>query len=189
MEDEHLGYDVDEHAPLCGGRGEDDVDNNMMEMMFDLSAYVSGRNNQDDDDECDDELGGTSSSGDMSGQGWTYLTGSNRPEVFISVDGVDKPLLDRAREEVPAVLMNIKKKLGTRRDRDIRSILPGDCLKAFMDPTFLGYMKAYINSHINNRNDDVSSSDIIAFVRIELMLSFYKVSTALVIGNLVCNYD
>lgn len=189
MEDEHLGYDVDELAPLCGARGEDDVNSNMMEMMFDLSAYVSGRNDQDDDDECDDELGGTSNSGDTSGQGWTYLTGSNRPEVFISVDGVDNRLLDRAREEVPAVLMNIKKKLGARRDRDIRLISPGDCLRAFMDPTFLGYMKAYINSHINNRNDDVSSSDIIAFIRIELMLSFYKVSTtAMVIGNL-CNYD
>jgi hypothetical protein len=145
MEDEHLGCDVDEHAPLCGDRGEDDVDNNMMEMMFNLSAYVSGRNDQDHDDESDDELGGTSNSGDTFGQGWTYLTGSNRPEVIISFDGVDNLLLDRACEEVPAVLMNIEKKLDTRRDRDIRSILPGDCLKAFMDPTFLGYMKAYIN--------------------------------------------
>ena len=55
-------------------------------------------------------------------------------------------------------------------DRNIRTILPGNCLNAFMDPTFLGYMKVYVNSHINNRNDDVPSSDIIAFIRIELML-------------------
>ena len=73
-------------------------------------------------------------------------------------------------------------------DRDIHTISPGDYLKAFMDPTFLGYMKAYINLHIVNRNDDVSNSDIITFICIELMLSFYKVSTVLVVDDL-CNYD
>ena len=184
-----MGDDVDEDAPISGGSPRvEDVDNMMMETMFDLSAYVSGRNDEDNDAETEDEPGGTSNSGDTSCQGWTYLTGSNRPEVFISVDGIDNRLLDTAREEVPAVLMNIKKKLGYRHDRDIHTISPGDCLKAFMDPTFLGYMKAYINSHIVNRNDDVSNSDIIAFIRIKLMLSFYKVSTVLVVDDL-CNYD
>ena len=81
------------------------------------------------------------------------------------------------------MLMKIKKKLGFRRDRNIHTLLPADCLKAFMDPAFLGYMIDYINSHINNRNDDISISDIIAFIRIALMLLFYKVSTVLV---LVC---
>ena len=118
----------------------------MIETTFNLSAYVSGRNNEDnedDDKETDEELDETRNRGDTSCQGWTYLTGSNRPEVFISVDGVDKRLLYRAREEVPAVPMKIKKKLGFRRDWNIRTILSGDCLKAFMDPTFLGYyMKA-----------------------------------------------
>ena len=164
----------------------------MIETTFNLSAYGSGTNNEDneeDDDESDEEVDETRNRGDTSCQGWTYLTGSNRPEVFISVDGVDKRLLDRAREEVPAVLMKIKKKLG--RDQNIRTLLPGDCLRAFMDPMFLGYMKAYINSHINNRNDNVSSSDIIAFIRIELMLSFYKVSTVLLVlvDDLCCNGD
>ena len=80
--------------------------------MFNLSAYVSGRNDEDDDDESDSELGGTSNGSNTSSQGWTYLTGSCRPKIFISIDGVDKCLLNRAREEAPAVLMNVKKKLG-----------------------------------------------------------------------------
>ena len=110
-------------------------------------------------------------------QGWTHLTGSNRPEVFISIDGVDSCLLDRAREEVPLVILNLKKKIGARRNRDVRTISPGDCLKAFMDPNFLGYTKAYINANMSNTNDLVSRSDIIAFICVELMISFYKVRT------------
>ena len=161
----------------------------MIETTFNLSTYVSGTNNEGNEDESDEEIDETRNRGDTSCQGWTFLTGSNRPEIFISVDGVDKRLLDRAREEVPAVLMKIKKKLGFRRDWNIRTLSPGDSLKAFMDPMFLGYMKAYINSHINNRNDDVSSSDIIAFIRIELMLSFYKVRTVLMLVDDVSNCD
>jgi hypothetical protein len=178
---------LDEEDVLLGGGRREDVDNSMMDTMFNLIAYVSGRNDEDDDDESDNELGGTSNGSDTSSQGWTYLTGSCRPKIFISIDGVDKRLLDRAREEVPAVLMNVKKKLGYRRDRDAHTLSPGDYLKAFMDPMFLGYMKAYINTHITNRNDIVSSSDIIAFIRIELMISFYKVSTALV-DDRTCDY-
>ena len=162
----------------------------MIETTFNLSTYVSGTNNEGNEDESDEEIDETRNRGDTSCQGWTFLTGSNRPEIFISVDGIDKRLLDRAREEVPAVLMKIKKKLGFRHDRNIRTLSPGDSLKAFMDPMFLGYMKAYINSHINNRNDDVSSSDIsIAFIRIELMLSFYKVRTVLMLVDDVSNCD
>jgi hypothetical protein len=161
--------------------GIEDVDNSMMETMFNLSAYVSGTNNDDNnDDESDDDVafsqqGGRNNRQDAASQGWTYLTGSNQPEVFISIDGVDNRLLDRAREEVPTVLLKLKKKIGVRRDRDVRTLSPGDCLKAFMDPMFLGYMKAFINTNMSNSNDLVSSSDIIAFIRVELMISFYKV--------------
>jgi hypothetical protein len=42
-----------------------------------------------------------------------------------------------------------------------------------MDHTLLGLMKTFINKNISR--DPVSSSDIIAFLRIELTLSFYKV--------------
>jgi hypothetical protein len=75
------------------------------------------------------------------------------------------------------VLLKLKRKIGVRRDRDVRTLSPGDCLKTFMDPNFLGYMKAFVNSNMSNSNDIVSSSDIIAFIRVELMISFYKVST------------
>jgi hypothetical protein len=115
---------------------------------------------------------------DAASQGWTYLTGSNRPEVSISIDGIDNRLLDRARKEVPAaVLLNLRKIIGSWRDRDVRTISSGDSLKAFMDPNFLGYMKACINANMKNSNDLVSRSDIIAFIRVELMISFYKVRT------------
>ena len=162
--------------------GIEDVDNSMMETMYNLSAYVSGSNNDEDDDvESDDDASGQcgvrNNCQDAASRGWTYLTGSNRPEVSISIDGIDNRLLDRAREEVPAVLLNLKKRIGSRRDRDVCTISPGDCLKAFMDPNFLGYMKAYINANMRNSNDLVSSSDIIAFIRVELMISFYKVRT------------
>ncbi|KAI2503222.1 hypothetical protein MHU86_11245 [Fragilaria crotonensis] len=154
-DDQYEGANQD----LLGGI--EDVDNSMMETMYNLSAYVSGSNNDEDDNvESDD---------DASGQ----------CEVSISIDGIDNRLLDRAREEVPAVLLNLKKRIGSRRDRDVRTISPGDCLKAFMDPNFLGYMKAYINANMKNSNDLVSSSDIIAFIRVELMISFYKVSPSM----------
>lgn len=167
------------HEDLIGGI--DDVDNSMMESLFNLSAYVSGPNsNSNDDNESDDEVpfsqqGGRNNRHNAAGNQWTYLTGSNRPEVFISIDGVDTRLLDNAREEVPSVLLKLKKKIGVRRDRDVRTLSPGDCLGAFMDPNFLGYMKAFVNSNMSNSNDLVSSSDIIAFIRVELMISFYKV--------------
>ena len=162
---------------LIGGIGVD-VDNSMMDRLFNLSAYVSGTNNDDDNDDdesdSDSQQGGTNNRQDAARQ-WTYLTGSNRPEVFISIDGVDKRLLDRAREEVPTVLLKVKRKIGVRRDRDVRTLSPGDCLKAFMDPVFLGYMKAFVNSNITTSNDIVSNSGIIAFIRVEVMISFYKV--------------
>ena len=162
--------------------GIDDVDNSMMESLFNLSAYVSGTNKDDnDDDESDDDdsysqHGGRNNHQDAASHQWTYLTGSNRPvEVFISINGVDNRLLDRAREEDPSVLLKLKRKIGVRRDRDVRTLSTGDCLKAFLDPNFLGYMKAFVNSNMSNCNDLVSSSDIVAFIRVELMISFYKV--------------
>ena len=41
-----------------------------------------------------------------------------------------------------------------------------------MNPTLLGLMKTFINKNISG--DPASSSDIIAFLRVELMISFYK---------------
>jgi hypothetical protein len=106
--------------------GIDNVDNSMMESLFNLSAYVSGTiNNDNDDDESDDDdsysqHGGRNNCQDAASHQWTYLTRSKQPEeVFISVDGVDNCLLDRAREEVPSVLLKLKRKIGVRRDRDV----------------------------------------------------------------------
>jgi hypothetical protein len=186
-DDQYEGANED----LLGGI--EDVDNSMMETMFNLSAYVSGSNNDEDDDESDDDTssqrGLRNNCHDVASQGWTYLTGSNRPDVSISIDGINNRLLDKAREEVPVVLRNLKKRIGSRRDRDVRTISPGDCLKAFMDPHFLGYMKAFINSNMRNSNDLVSSSDIIAFIRVELMISFYQVRTSDINASLPCVFN
>jgi hypothetical protein len=151
--------------------GIDDVDHMMMESLFDLSAYTS-----DDNGRNDDESDGSSTVPSMSSQGWTYLVGNKAPAVSISIDGVDHRLLDKARQEVPTVLDNIKKKVfGSKRHRDMSKVSPGSYLKAFMYPQLLGYLKTFINANLTS--DPISSSDIIAFICVELMLSFYKVRT------------
>ena len=63
-------------------------------------------------------------------------------------------MLERARQEVPAVLLKARGKISGKRYRDVCKLSPGDCLKAFMDPHFLGYMKAYINT--NMRSNDAA---------------------------------
>ena len=85
---------------------------------------------------------------------------------------VDNRLLNRACEEVPVVPLNLKKKIGGKRDQDVCTMLPGDYLKAFMDPNFLGYMKTYIKTTTRGNSNDllVSSIDIIAFICVELII-------------------
>jgi hypothetical protein len=81
------------------------VDHKMMESLFDLSAYTSDDNGRND---CESD--GSSTVPSSSSQGWTYLVGNKAPAVSISIDGVDHRLLDKARQEVPTVLDNIKRK-------------------------------------------------------------------------------
>ena len=154
-------------------------DDNMMDSLFELSAYVSDNDNdKEDESDADNEDFPTllpRRNGSDASHGWTYLTGDAlAPDVAISIDGVDHRLLARAREEVPAVLDKIKRKLFGKRHRDMSKVLPGDFLKAFMDPHLLGYMKAFINNNMSSSNP-VTSAEILAFIRVELMLSFYKV--------------
>jgi hypothetical protein len=160
--------------------GVEDVDNDMIDTMFNLSAYVSDNDDEDvdsdDDHDSGPNLGGRNNGRDHVSQGWTYLTGPDAPNISISIDGVDKRLLERARQEVRTVLLKVKRKIYGKRHRNVCQLSPGECLKAFMDPHFLGYMKAYINTNMSS-DDAVSSSDLIAFIRIELMISFYKVRT------------
>jgi hypothetical protein len=176
-----------EDPNYIGGDIIDDVDHEMMESMFNLSAYVSEGDNDDESDGSSATVPSHQPAREGATiQGWTYLTGNKAPAtITISIDGVDRRLLDKAREEVPIVLENIKRKIfGSNRHRDMSKVLPGDFLKAFMDPHLLGYMKTFINTNLPN--DPVSSSDIIAFIRVELMLSFYKVRRFK--GMLCCYY-
>jgi hypothetical protein len=49
---------------------------------------------------------------------------------------------------VPVVLLKMKLRICGKRYRDIDNFSTDDCLKAFMDPHFLGFMKSYINSNM-----------------------------------------
>ena len=140
----------------------DDDDDDLESLMYDLSGYMS-----EDSEEEDNGV-----------TGWVPVTGK---PVRISIDGVDQRLLATAREEVPMVLARIKKKLFGNRRREIRKVSAGDFLKAWMDPSFLGILQLYMNSNMpsNSSISHVSESDISSFIRVELFLSFYKVSADL----------
>ena len=135
MDEDEQQEDVN---PLLGGV--DNVDNNVIETMFDLlGAYLSDKANKDNIDSDYDNSGGlpldARNHGHNVSQCWTYLTGPDTPEVSISpIDGVDNCLLDRACQEVPAVLLKMKRKICGKSYQDIGNFSPGDCLKAFVDP-------------------------------------------------------
>jgi hypothetical protein len=136
-------------------------DDDLELLMYDLSGYIS--------EDSEEEYGVT---------GWVPVT--EKP-VGISIDGVDQRLLATARVEVPTVLARIKKKLFGNRRREIRKVHASDFLKAWMDPSFLGILQQYMNSNMpsNSSITHVSESDISSFIRVELFLSFYKVSADL----------
>ena len=65
-------------------------------------------------------------------------------------------------------------------------VFPVDFLRAFMDPTlFLELMKTFINKNIS-RGDPASSSDIMAFLRVKLTLSFYKGKKVKISRQITC---
>ena len=99
------------------GPDEEDFDENMMETVFELSAYVTtnDENNDDNEDESDDDENNNANANTARQNqqtGGTYITPGDireHPVVTISIDGVDQRLLvSKAREEVPAVLNKIK---------------------------------------------------------------------------------
>jgi hypothetical protein len=140
-----------------------DSDDEFISSIYDFSADVSEDEN---DVEARDE-------NDVEARGWTRV---KNPPILISIDGIDQRLLKTAREEVPIVLNNIKRKLFGRRKRDISKVSASEFLKAWIDASFLGHVRSFVNTNIC---DPVSKSEIIAFVKVELMLSFYKASPAM----------
>ena len=69
---------------------EEEDDDNLQEMMYDLSAYINPEEDQDENE----------------GNTGEWRTVDN-PPVVLSIDGVQQRLFDCAREEVPAVLANL----------------------------------------------------------------------------------
>ena len=131
-----------------------------------LSAGVS--DNEYENDGRDDSA--------ESQQGWNILTGSRRPSsVTISLDGVDSRLLNKLDMKFQRLSNESRKSsLARRRIATCRECpLVISWGHSWVDPTLLGLMKTFINKNISR--DPASSSDIIAFLRVKLMLSLYKV--------------
>jgi hypothetical protein len=64
------------------------------------------------------------------------------------------------------------------RARDLSNVAPARFLEAWMEANLLGHVKQFINKNLAS-GDPVSTSEILAFIRIELMLMFYQVSPVL----------
>jgi hypothetical protein len=64
------------------------------------------------------------------------------------------------------------------RARDLSNVAPARFLEAWMDANLLGHVKQFINKNLAS-GDPVSTSEILAFIWIELMLMFYRVSPVL----------
>src|SRR5690349_22075588 len=122
----------------------DTEDSYLLEEMYNLSGSLSDDNN---DCDCND---------------WTPVPVAEMP---ISIDGVAERLLKVALEEVPILLMNVKRKLFGGRNRDMTKVPQGKFLDARLDPVMLGLMKGFINSNISS--DPGSNSDITSFIRVE----------------------
>jgi hypothetical protein len=142
--------------------GGDASGDDLNEMMY----AISGAAGNDSDAE-DDEVVGD----------WNII---KEYETSIEVDSVDTHLLEVARNEVPIVLNGLKVKMfGASRssNRTLHGVAPAQFLQAWMDPNLLAHVKQFINKNVSG--DPVSASEILAFIRVELMLSFYRVSPSL----------
>ena len=132
----------------------DDSDVDRDDMMY----LMSGAAEADSDDAEEDEPMGD----------WNVIKDY---ETSIEIDS------EVARNEVPIVLNRLRVKLFGGRVRHLHNIAPARFLEAWMDANLLGHVKQFINKNLSG--DAVSNSEILAFIRIELMLSFYRVSPSL----------
>jgi hypothetical protein len=111
-------------------------------------------------------------------------TACNDYATSIDIDGIDTSLLELARKEVPMVLDKLQAKIfGTQRKHKkprkcLSQALPTDFLGAWLDSNLLSFLKSFVNKNLDV-NEHASSSDLHAFLRVELMLSFYGVSSTL----------
>jgi hypothetical protein len=91
-------------------------------------------------------------------------------ETEIAVDNVDDYLLKKARAEAEIVSNRLMSRMFGRRNRRRNSVVPIDTLKLFMQPALLGHLKSFIN---RSTLDQISSAELIQFIKVELLLSFY----------------
>jgi hypothetical protein len=105
---------------------------------------------------------------------WTPIT--NFP-VEIGIDDVDTYLLDIARCEVAFVKCFFMERAygayqGQRKPP--RNVQPMKILKQFLNPEFMGLIQTQIINHITG--DPFSADEMMAFVRVQLYLCFYRCS-------------
>jgi hypothetical protein len=150
-----------------GGHDDDsskNFDDFQQEVMYSSTSNVMDGADEDDDAGGDEEQVGS----------WEIITDY---ETTIEIDSIDQYLLDAARTEIPIVLGRLKAKMFGGRSRNLNTIPASKFLQAWMDANFLGYIKQFVNKNLTG--DPVSNSEILAFIQVELMLSFYRVSPSL----------
>jgi hypothetical protein len=141
--------------------GGNESDSDLEDMIY----LMSGSAGDADLDDADDE--------EPIGE-WNFI---REFETSIEIDLVDQHLLEVARQEVLIVLNRLKAKMFGGRVRNLWKVAPACFIEAWMDANFLGHIKQFINKNLSW--DSVSNSGILAFIWIELMLSFYQVSPSL----------
>ena len=97
--------------------------------------------------------------------------------VEIGIDDVDTYLLRVARHEVATVTRNLMQRAfgnyqGSRKNP--ANVEPTMVLRQFLNPEFMSLIRSQINKHIVG--DPFSTDEMMAFVRVQLYLSFYRCS-------------
>jgi hypothetical protein len=146
---------------MSDSNDDDHSDSELDDLMYVMSGTVE---NDDDNDVQEVNIGE-----------WNMV---RNYKTIVEVDGVDQHLLAIAREEVLIVLERVRVQIvAGGRMRHLHTLSPARFLEAWMDTNLLCFVKQYINKNLSG--DLVSNSEILAFIRVELMLSFYRVSPSL----------
>ena len=152
------------HLQTISDSDDDDLSDSELD---DLMYLMSGSVENDDDDVQEVNTGE-----------WNMVRNYN---TKVEVDGVNQHLLAIARGEVLIVLERVRVQIiAGGRVRHLHTLSPAHFLEAWMDKNLLCSVKQYINENLSG-GDPVSNSEILAFIWMELMLSFYRVSPSLYI--------
>lgn len=141
---------------LIGDQQHQEFDNDDIDFEDFQDGMYSMLNSTEDD--VDEENAGAGGDEERVGN-WEIITEYN---TTIEIDSIDQHLLDVARTEIPIVLGRLKAKMFGGRSRNLNTIPASKFMQAWMDATFLGYVKQFVNKNLTG--DPVSNSEILAFI-------------------------